>query len=284
MKRSQSRALSLLIGSALLTAPLLAHGGGTIAGKVTFSGKVPAPKEFVFSRFPNPDFCKKHANKSEDGETRFLTEVEVGKDGGLKNALVSVRDVRGKNWLKSQRLVELCKSSPQRMPHACAGVPRTEVVVELCDFLPYTGVVVNGGKFHVENHDADPDDPKSAEGVLHNPHGFEVLGSMAGTLFNIPLAKKGASMNEKIRMRMAKEGSVMRVQCDQHEFMQSWFLPVENPYFARVNDDGTFEIKNVPAGKHKILAWHPVAGTAEAEVDVPDGGTVEAKFDIKGKK
>ena len=104
---------------------------------------------------------------------------------------------------------------------------------------------------------------------------------MAGTLFNIPLANKGDTLNEKIRMSMAEQGSVMRLQCDQHEFMQSWFLPVENPYYARVNDDGTFEISNVPAGRHKILAWHPVAGTAEATVEVPDGGTVEAKFDLK---
>ena len=284
MDQNRSLALFLLIGSAFLTAPLLAHAGGTITGTVIFSGKVPAPKEFAFSKIQNPDFCKKHPNKSADGQTRLLTEVEVGKDSGLKNALVSVRDVRGKNWLKSQRLVELCKSSPRRMAHACAGVPRTKVVVELCEFLPYTSVVVNKGRFYVENHDADPNDPKSAEGVLHTPHGFDVLGDRASSLFNIALAKKGESINKKIRMRMAKAGSVMRVQCDQHEFMQSWFLPVENPYFARVNDDGTFEIKNVPAGRHKILAWHPVAGTTEAEVDVPDGGTVEANFDIKGKK
>ena len=44
---------------------------------------------------------------------------------------------------------------------------------------------------------------------------------MAGTLFNIPLAKKGDSMNQRIEMSMVKEGSVMRLQCDQHEFMQS---------------------------------------------------------------
>ncbi len=73
----------------------------------------------------------------------------------------------------------------------------------------------------------------------------------------------------------------MRLQCDQHEFMQSWFLPVENPYYAKVKDDGRFEIKNVPAGKHAILAWHPVAGKVEAEVHVPEGGTVEADFDMK---
>ncbi len=275
------RILPLLVGGALLAAPLLAQAGGRITGKVTFSGTVPTPKQFTLSKFPNAEFCRKNPNKSEDGKIRLLREVEVAEDGGLKHAIVSVREMTDKKWLKSQRLVKLCTSSPRRMAHACAGVPLTKVVVELCEFLPYTGVVVNKGRFYVENHDADPNNPKSAKGVLHNPHGFDVLEPMATTLFNIPLARNGDSMNRRIGMGMADEGSVMRLQCDQHEFMQSWFLPVKNPYYAKVNEDGTFEIKNVPAGKHKILAWHPVAGKVEAEIDVPDGGTVEVKFDIK---
>lgn len=274
----------LLAGSAFSAIPLPAHAGGTIAGKVTFSGTVPAPKEFKFSRFSNSAFCRKNANKSADGETRLLREVQVAPDGGLKHAVVSVRNAGGKDWLKSKRLVTLCESTPHRMPHACAGVPRTEVLAERCEFVPYTGVVVDKGKFYVENHDADPDDSKAAKGVLHSPHGFEVLGDRTSTLFNIPLPREGDSMNQDLDMRMIKEGSAMRLQCDQHEFMQSWFLPVDNPYYATVSDDGTFEIRDVPAGVYTVLAWHPVAGKAELVVEVPEGGTVEAKFDIRGKK
>ena len=85
-----------------------------------------------------------------------MTEVEVTTDGGLKNAIVSVRDVQEKNWLKSKRLVKMCISLPQRFVQPCTGVPRTEVVIDLCEFFPYTGVVVNRGQFYVENHDADP--------------------------------------------------------------------------------------------------------------------------------
>lgn len=67
--------------------------------------------------------------------------------------------------------------------------------------------------------------------------------------------------------------------------MQAWFLPVTNPYFARVNEeDGTFEILNVPPGKHKLLAWHLVAGRQEIEVTVVEGQTAEANFNIIGKR
>jgi hypothetical protein len=65
--------------------------------------------------------------------------------------------------------------------------------------------------------------------------------------------------------------------------MQSYFLPVSNPHYAVAKEDGTFEIKDVPAGKHKLVAWHPFAGKVEAEVDVPEGGTAQAKFEIVKK-
>lgn len=268
MRNRQPRILSLFVASVFVAAPLVVQAGGTIKGKVTFSGKVPAPKEFVFSKFPNVEFCKKNSSKSADGETRLLKEVEVDGGKGLKNAVVSVRDIKDKNWMKSYK--------------------RTEVVAQLCEFLPFTGVLVNKGKFYVENQDADPDNPKSKEGVLHNPHSFDVLGAKSSTLFNIGLAKKGDTLEKKIKMRMARKGSALRLQCDQHEFMQGWFLPVTNPHYAVAGSDGTFEIKDVPAGKHKLLVWHPVVAknakgkkAIEIEVDVKDGATAEANFTIK---
>jgi len=249
--------VSLLLGGLLVAIPLVAQAGGTIKGKVTYSGKPKPPKEFSFSKFPNPEFCEKNPSKKGE-DTRLLKEVEVDGSKGLKNAIVSVRDIKDKGF----------KYTP-------------EVHAKLCEFLPFTGVLVNKGNFIVENLDADPDDPKSKEGVLHNPHSFDVLGAKSSTLFNIGLAKKGDKLDKKIKMRMAKKGSVLRLQCDQHEFMQAWYLPVKNGYFGTTAADGTFEIKDVPAGKHKVLAWHPVAGNVQGDCEVKDGATTECNFDIK---
>ncbi|MEE8297028.1 MAG: hypothetical protein V3R26_04270, partial [Hyphomicrobium sp.] len=180
MNMRRSIPFSLLAAAGLLVAPLLAHAGGTIAGKVTFSGKVPAPKEFAFAKFPNSKFCQKNASKSADGKTRLLKEVELGPGKALMNAVVSVRDIKDKGWMGKYK-----------------KQPSQKVIAELCEFKPYTGIVVNKGRFYVENLDADPDDPgkkgnfPSKLGVLHNPHSFDVLGAKSSTLFNIGLAKKG---------------------------------------------------------------------------------------------
>ena len=254
---------------AFLATPLTSFAGGTITGKVTYSGKA-EEKEFLFSKFPNPKFCPKNPHTElVRGEKRILPTIQVGKDGGLKAAVVAVADIEDKAFMEAYK--------------------GTDVVGEFCEFLPFTGVVVKKKNFHVENHDADPDDPgpkgdfPGKKGVLHNPHTFEVLGPSSTTIFNIALAEKGSKLDKPVVLRKDKQGSILRLQCDQHEFMQGFFLPVENPHYAVVKDDGTFEIKDVPAGKHKVVAWHPVAGKVEAEVDVTEGGTAQAKFEIKKK-
>jgi hypothetical protein len=261
-------ALSIMFGVAavaMVAAPLTSYAGGTITGKVTYAGK-PEQKEFLFSKFPNPKFCPKNPNKSlMDGDKRFLKQIEVSKDGGLKGAVVAVMDVEDKAFMD--------------------GYAGTDVKAEFCEFLPFSGIVVNNKSFKVENLDADPEDPKSVAGVLHNPHSFTVKGTSSATGFNIGLAKKGDKLDKPVTFRggAEKEG-YLRLQCDQHEFMQSFFLPVSNPHFAVVKDDGSFEIKDVPAGKHKVVAWHPFAGKAkkiEFEVDVADGGTANLKAEIK---
>ncbi len=250
-----------VVAVAFLAMPLTSFAGGTITGKVTYSGKE-EQKEFSFKKFPNPNFCPKIPKKElVDGDKRILKTIDVN-GGGLAGAVVAVADIEDKAFVD--------------------GYKGTEVVAEFCEFQPYTGVVVKMKNFHVENHDSDPDDPKSVKGVLHNPHSFEVLGASSSTIFNIALAEKGSSLDKPAIMR--KKNSMLRLQCDQHEFMQSFFLPVTNPHYAVAGKDGSFEIKDVPAGKHKVVVWHPFVDKGkptEMEITVPEGGKAELKAALK---
>jgi hypothetical protein len=95
-------ALSIVFGVAavaFVAAPVTSFAGGTIAGKVTYAGK-PEKKEFSFAKFPNPKFCPKNPHKElVDGDKRYMPTIEVGKDGGLKNAVVAVVDVEDKAFV-----------------------------------------------------------------------------------------------------------------------------------------------------------------------------------------
>src|SRR5438132_13874938 len=114
---------------AFLVTPLTSFAGGTVTGKVTYSGKS-EEKEFLFAKFPNPKFCPKNPHKEMvKGEKRILPQIEVGKDGGLKGAVVAITDIEDKAFTDAYK--------------------GTDIVAEFCEFMPFTGVVVKQKNFHV---------------------------------------------------------------------------------------------------------------------------------------
>ena len=63
--------------------------------------------------------------------------------------------------------------------------------------------------------------------------------------------------------------------------MEGYVVVLENPYFAVSNKDGSYSIKNVPAGTYTISIWHEKLKGASVKVTVPGTGSVTQNFDIK---
>ncbi|HEY5593915.1 MAG TPA: DUF2012 domain-containing protein, partial [Nitrospiria bacterium] len=144
-----------------------------------------------------------------------------------------------------------------------------------------TGVVVKKAEIRVLNTDADPTDPKAATGVLHNPHAYEIFGASSNTIFNLPLPEKGQTIKKPMVLR--KKESTVKIECDQHNYMQVFFQPVANPYYAIVAEDGSFTIDGVPPGTYEVHAFHPVLGDQEAKVTVAAKGKATAEFAFAAK-
>ena len=49
--------------------------------------------------------------------------------------------------------------------------------------------------------------------------------------------------------------------CNIHDSMVAFVAVVDSPYFAKTTDAGTVSL-NLPAGRYRLLAWHPNAVTA----------------------
>jgi len=247
-------------------------GGGTISGKVSFKGAQPAPKDFPIGKFPQEAFCSKVDTK--DGK-RLRQDVRVN-GGGLGDVVVFIDKIeKGKAFTKTE----------------------AKIVADNCRFLVAEGegpsravtVVLNakntgkGTVIKIKNLDADPSDPKTVEGVLHNPHGYDVQGIKTTTIFNKPIPKKDQEIELDIKKTWFKKSdSFMKIECDQHNYMNVWALPVDNPYYAIVNDDGTFSIGDVPAGKYELKAFHQELGFKKMMIEVPGGGAATANFEFGG--
>lgn len=81
-------------------------------------------------------------------------------------------------------------------------------------------------------------------------------------------AKRGRSINENIPPGSSiqytpgkEEKEPISVSCAVHPWMKAYLLPRENSYFATTQQDGTFEIANLPAGIDlSVQAWQEKLG------------------------
>jgi hypothetical protein len=215
---------------------------------------------FELTKFPNSKFCSQ-VDTDPQGN-RALQRVNVN-NGKLQDVVVYVQNItRGKPFKffnGTDVKISLCRLLVQ-------GGPST-----------FVGVVVNGAEIRILNDDADPSDPEAAKGVLYKPHAYEVLDGRSSTIFNLPLSGKGQVIKKPVILR--KKGSVMRLRSDRQNFMEAYFYPVENPYYAIVGSEGTYEIDQVPPGKYDLIAWHPILGIQEKEIEVGATGEVTVNFE-----
>ncbi|KMP10411.1 hypothetical protein UZ36_07725 [Candidatus Nitromaritima sp. SCGC AAA799-C22] len=235
-----------------------AAGGGSIAGVVTLKGNPPAPIAEDLSKGKNAEFCMTHP----DAKGNMRDRVKVSAAGGkLKDAVVFIENIEaGKPW---------------------GELGKTNFNFKTCDIFPKMGVVrktpkgMKKGGTTITNHDPD---------ILHNPHGYSVVGANRKTLFNKPLPSKGdvADVTKSFKRFKKKKDKHFFLQCDQHNYMEADGRIVWNPYYSISGDDGSFKIDGIPAGKYKVTAWHPYVGEVTQEVTVGDGAA-SANFELAVK-
>ncbi len=65
-------------------------------------------------------------------------------------------------------------------------------------------------------------------------------------------------------VRSSKMGRPDHIVCDIHPWMDGDVLPIDHPFAALTQVDGSFEIPHVPAGEQRLIVWHPQRGYVTA--------------------
>jgi hypothetical protein len=60
----------------------------------------------------------------------------------------------------------------------------------------------------------------------------------------------------QLLIKLDAEKRPMELHCDIHSWMTGYLLVLEHPFFATTAADGSFEIKDVPAGSQHLIVWH----------------------------
>lgn len=152
----------------------------------------------------------------------------VAKDGKLANVFIYLR--------KSPKVTS-------------SGAGEAAVVFDQknCMFKPHAMVTRVGQTIKVLNSDA----------VAHNTHTYGKKTTPFNSIVS-PNDAVGATLIYK-----QAEQEPISVGCDIHPWMKAFHLPVDHPFAAVTGEDGTFEIKDLPVGKHEFKVWHEVNGLLE---------------------
>lgn len=82
----------------------------------------------------------------------------------------------------------------------------------------------------------------------------------------------------EVRQVKFEKLGIEHLQCNLHAEMSAYILVLQNPCFAVTDDEGKFEIRDVPAGAHAIAVFHEKFEAADASVEVKPGATADVAF------
>jgi polysaccharide lyase family 4-like protein len=211
--------------------------GGTIQGVVKLAAAAPTIAPITVTK--NQDYC---------GETIANPVYVIGKDGGLQNVVVYLKDItKGKALPTDPAAISLLNTH--------------------CMFSPRVQGATVAQKITISS-----DDP-----VLHNTHPQN--SETNATIYNIALPYKGFSVTKPL----PTTPELIKVKCDAHEWMHAWIWEFDHPYFATTGEDGKFTIKDVPPGTYTLVAWQEAAGEKSTSVTVTAGKPVTADFQLTPK-
>tara|TARA_B100001079_G_scaffold258340_1_gene256487 strand:+ start:716 stop:1531 length:816 start_codon:yes stop_codon:yes gene_type:complete len=236
--------------------------GGSISGKIIFKGAAPEAIMEDLHKGKNVEFCAKHPDTKEGG-IRSRVKVSVT-DGKLKDTVVFIENIEsGKAWGDAGKANFDFRNCDVDQKVAAIRKPTKEERK-------------SGGIVTITNQDTE---------ILHNPHGYSVVGASRKTLFNKPLPSKGdvAEVTKNLARLKKKKDKHFFLQCDQHNYMEADARIVWNPYYSISGADGTFKIDGIPAGKYKVTAWHPYVGQVTQEVTVSAGAESVSDYELAKK-
>lgn len=79
----------------------------------------------------------------------------------------------------------------------------------------------------------------------------------------------------------AREEIAIPVKCNIHPWMRGYIAVFKHPYFAVTGKDGSFELKDLPAGNYTITVWHGKLGTQSQQVTITAGQPSKLDFVFK---
>jgi hypothetical protein len=137
-----------------------------------------------------------------------------------------------------------------------------------CEFVPRIQIARSGVPLILKN--SDP--------ILHVVR-IDLMSNTNGERLLLKTATPYAGYERIYQLANFREPTLLQVtSANGHEWMAAYIAILPHPWAALTDENGRFTLRNVPAGAHKIYAWHEALGTMAREVRVKNEGSTTADF------
>jgi len=171
--------------------------------------------------------------------------------------------IKGKVTVQGIRSPENIAVYVDAIPGKDFPAPAQHVVVDQkkMTFVPHVAVVLKGATVDFLNSDA----------VGHNVYWPSISGNkkLAHNLGTWPQGQKKSFQFTDL--------GAAALLCNVHPEMSGYVVVAPTPYFAVTAKDGSFAIKDVPAGHYTLKTWSEEGRPTMQAVDVAPDATVELK-------
>lgn len=227
-----------------LALPALLAGVFALASAMTVAPARDEKSEWVTVRGqvkmkpPEPRIVQVNTDKEHcemNGKLNY-EDLIVSKDGGVKNVIV---------WIRPDSTDRKAVFPKDKIhPDLAKTAPKTHIIDQpCCQFIPRILAVRVGDTLEVKN----------SATVNHNINISADNDTNPAYVFNINLPP---GQSKKVEAPFAYQSTPIPFKCDVHSWMAGRIRVFDHPYFAVTDKDGKFEIKNVPAGKWRVVYWH----------------------------
>lgn len=226
---------------------------GTLKGRIVFDGDVPE----VEIAIKKGDASVKDAEVCAVEDLADNTLIVNAENKGVANAVIYIKP-------REARKLDI--------PDELKESKEKEIVFDQknCRFSPHTMIVRTDQQVRVLSDD----------GCAHNTHTYPIKNDAVN--FSVK-----ANDREGTLMDAMPAGEILpfQVKCDIHPWMTAYWLVTDTPWAAVTDENGNFQIDNLPAGeKLTFTIWHERPGYLEKKLRIKlDAGQTEDLGDMKYK-
>ncbi len=197
--------------------PLEVEGWGNLRGQFIYDGEPPERKQLEIT-----------ADKEYCGDFKLLDE-----------SLIVSPENRGIRDIAVMRYVRRGSAGIEPHPSYLENA-KEEIALEnsRTRFRPHVLPLLTSQKLIVENKDPIADNVKIAAEA------------------NRPINQNLAPKTGRVELSFPNtERLPIHITCALHNWESSWLIVRDDPYIAVTQEDGSFEISNLPAGEHTFVVW-----------------------------